>query len=51
MDDEHIEVSSRGKRSSDIDLVTSREFDCVQTGTKGYWKYDYTIPDRCYSKE
>ena len=41
----------RQARAAGPDLVTSREFECVQTGNKGYWKYDYTIPDKCYSKE
>lgn len=41
----------RSKRTTGPNLVTSRVFECVQTGNKGYWKYDYTIPDTCYSKK
>ena len=40
----------RQKRAGGPDLVTARELECVQTGSKGYWKYDYTIPDKCYSE-
>ena len=50
-DANELESIVRHPRAAGPDLVTSREFECVQTGNKGYWKYDYTIPDKCYSKE
>ena len=45
-----LESGVRRKRAGGPDLVTAREFECIQTGSKGYWKYDYTIPDKCYSE-
>ena len=33
-----------------VSLVKERIIDCVQTDNTGYWKYDYLIPEKCYSK-
>ena len=50
-DANELQYGVRRPRAAGPDLVISREFECVQTGNKGYWKYDYTIPDKCYSKQ
>ena len=39
----------RSKREV-LNFAKSREIECALTGTAGYWKYDYTIPNKCYSK-
>ena len=40
-------VKPREKRNA-MNLAKSREMFCTLTGNAGYWKYDYTVPDRCY---
>ena len=39
---------NRIRRNTDVNLAKVREIECAQTSTAGYWKYDYTIPSRCY---
>ena len=38
------------QRRSTVDLSTEREIDCVMGATGAYWKYDYEIPEKCYSE-
>ena len=40
-------INFRSKRNA-LQLAKSREMVCTLTGNAGYWKYDYTVPDRCY---
>ena len=43
-------AASREKRS--VDSLTQREMECApwDGGSRGYWRYQYQIPARCYSK-
>ena len=45
-----LESLTRHKRS--IDTTKERKFTCesLWSGTAGYWDYDYTTPEHCFSK-
>lgn len=43
-------IAFRSKRQS-IDTTKERKIECVSwlSDTAAYWKYDYIVPQRCYS--
>ena len=45
-----INNSLKRLKRKTVNLVKERIIDCVQTDNTGYWKYDYLIPEKCYSK-
>ena len=49
--DADITVETRQKREV-VNTIKERKFECVSwhNGEAAYWKYDFVVPSKCYSK-